>query len=363
MGYFLADAFKDMEVYTPGEQPTDRDYIKLNANESSFPPSPAILKAINETVLDSMAHYSDPNCMELRKAIGEVYHFPPSQIFVGNGADEVLTIAFQSFYREGYKISFPEITYDFYRTYAKSFKLDYEMFPLNDDLTINVDDYLREPDRDVVLANPNNPTGIAISLADIEKILRVNPKRLVIVDEAYVDYGNESCLSLVDKYENLLVVQTFSKSRNVPGARIGFGIGAKSLISDMNNVKFCMTPFNMSTVAIKAGTAIVKSTDYFHKYINTIINIREKFEDELEALGFKVIRSTTNFTFFREKNVSAETMTAELKKRGILVRHFDHPQIRGYVRVTIGTEEEMNIVLAAIQEIEEEGELFKEEAV
>ena len=340
MGYFLADAFKDMEVYTPGEQPTDRDYIKLNANESSFPPSPAILKAINETVLDSMAHYSDPNCMELRKAIGEVYHFPPSQIFVGNGADEVLTIAFQSFYREGYKISFPEITYDFYRTYAKSFKLDYEMFPLNDDLT-----------------------GIAISLADIEKILRVNPKRLVIVDEAYVDYGNESCLSLVDKYENLLVVQTFSKSRNVPGARIGFGIGAKSLISDMNNVKFCMTPFNMSTVAIKAGTAIVKSTDYFHKYINTIINIREKFEDELEALGFKVIRSTTNFTFFREKNVSAETMTAELKKRGILVRHFDHPQIRGYVRVTIGTEEEMNIVLAAIKEIEEEGELFKEEAV
>ncbi len=352
MSYFFLNEYDNMEVYIPGEQPHDRKYIKLNANESSMPPSPKVLEAINRAQLNSMGQYSDPHCMELREAIGKIYGFGADQVFVGNGADEVLGFCMLSFFRPGMKVCFPDITYDFYRTYAKTYQLDYEQFPLKDDFTINVEDYVKT-DRDVILANPNNPTGQAISVADIERIVAANPKRMVIIDEAYVDYGTESCVELVRKYPNLVVVQTFSKSRNMAGARIGFAISTKEIIGDMNKIKFTFNPFNMSSFAIEAGTAAVSDTEYLQKCVNQIIHNRESFEDEMEKLGFEVIRTCTNFAFMKIHGMEAAALGKELKKRGILVRHYPTERLHEYLRITIGTEEEMAEVVRNIREIME----------
>ena len=318
MSYFFLNEYDNMEVYIPGEQPKDRKYIKLNANESSMPPSPKVLEAISRAQLNSMGQYSDPHCMELREAIGKTYGFGADQVFVGNGADEVLGFCMLSFFRPG----------------------------------INVEDYVKT-DRDVILANPNNPTGQAISVADIERIVAANPKRMVIIDEAYVDYGTESCVELVRKYPNLVVVQTFSKSRNMAGARIGFAISTKEIIGDMNKIKFTFNPFNMSSFAIEAGTAAVSDTEYLKKCVNKIIHNREDFEDEMEKLGFEVIRTCTNFAFMKIHGMEASELGKELKKRGILVRHYPTERLNDYLRITIGTDEEMAEVVKNIKEIME----------
>lgn len=352
MSYFFLDEYKNMETYIPGEQPKDRTYIKLNANESSFPPSPKVVEAMSSSQINGMAHYSDPHCMELRTAIGKEYGFGPEQVFVGNGADEVLGICMLSFFKPGMKVCFPDITYDFYRTYAKTYQLDYEQIPLQDDFTINVSDYVNT-DRDVILANPNNPTGLVLSVEEIEKIVAKNPKRMVIIDEAYVDYGNESCISLVPRYHNLVVVQTFSKSRNLPGARIGYAISSKEIIEDMNKIKFTFNPFNMSSLAIAGGTAAVQDEEYSKKCIKTILKNREYFENELENLGFDVIKTHTNFVFAKHSSLNAEKMCLELKKRGILVRHFGEERINDYLRITVGTKEEIQIVIENMKAIME----------
>ena len=352
MSYFLLDEYEHMESYVPGEMPKDRDYLKLNANESSYPPSPKVLEAMNTAEVKSMAHYSDPHCMELRVAIGEEFGFGPEQIFVGNGADEVLGFCMMSFFKPGMKICFPDITYDFYRTYATTYRLNFIQFPLMEDLSVNVEDYV-QTDRDVILANPNNPTGKAISVADIERIVAKDPKRMVIIDEAYVDYGNESCVELVRKYNNLVVVQTFSKSRNMPGARIGFAISSADIIEDMNKIKFAFNPFNMSSLAIAGGTAAIRDQEYFHKCVREVERVREEFEDALEEMGYGVIRTTTNFAFFHCPDVPAAKLCKELKKRGILVRHYGDSRINEYLRITIGTEQEMGRVLEEIKDIRE----------
>lgn len=352
MSYFFLDEYEHMEPYVPGEMPKDKEYLKLNANESSYPPSPKVLEAMNSAEVKSMAHYSDPHCMELRKAIGEEYGFNADQVFVGNGADEVLGFCMMSFFKPGMKVCFPDITYDFYRTYATTYRLDFKQFPLNEDLSINVDDYVNT-DRDVIIANPNNPTGKAISVSDIERIVAKDPKRMVIIDEAYVDYGNESCVDLVRKYDNLVVIQTFSKSRNMPGARIGFAISSADIINDMNKIKFAFNPFNMSTLAIVGGAAAIHDKEYFHKCVGEVERVRERFEDSLEEMGFGVIRTTTNFAFFYCPDVPATELCKELKKRGILVRHYDDERINDYLRITIGTEEEMERVLDELGDIRE----------
>ncbi len=355
MSFFLLDDYNDMEAYIPGEQPKEGQYIKLNANESSFPPSPKVIEVISSTEINHMGHYSDPHCMELRKAIGENYGFGPEQIFVGNGADEVLGFCLMSFFRKGMKVCFPDITYDFYRTYAKTYNLDYEQIPLDENLNVDVEDYVNS-DRDVILANPNNPTGQAVPVSEIERIVKKNPKRMVIIDEAYVDYGNESCILLVNKYPNLIVVQTFSKSRNLAGGRIGFAISSKEIIEDMNKIKFTFNPFNMSSLAIAAGTAAVNDKEYFKKCVETVIENREWFEDELKHIGFEVMPTTTNFAFARHKNVDAVHICSELKKRHILVRHYNNERINDYIRITIGTREEMTKVLDAITDILDKAE-------
>lgn len=350
MSYFFLDEYENMETYIPGEQPKDRQYIKLNANESSLPPSPKVMEAMSIAQINGMSHYSDPHCTELRKAIGETFGVTYDQVFVGNGADEVLGFCMLAFFKPGMKVCFPDITYDFYRTYAKTYRLDFEQFAIRDDMTINVEDYINT-DRDVILANPNNPTGLSIPVSEIEKIVAKNPHRMVVIDEAYVDYGNESCIPLVQKYDNLVVVQTFSKSRNMPGARIGFAISSKEIIEDMNKIKFTFNPFNMSSLAIAGGTAAIKDQSYFHKCVAEVIGMREEFENELESLGYEVIRTTTNFTFFKPKGVDATTMARELKERGILVRHYDEEKVKEYLRITIGTKMEMEIVINNIKEI------------
>ena len=352
MSYFFLDEYEHMESYVPGEMPKDRDYLKLNANESSYPPSPKVLEAMSTAEVKSMAHYSDPHCMELRKAIGDEYGFGPEQVFVGNGADEVLGFCMMSFFKPGMKVCFPDITYDFYRTYATTYRLNFVQFPLKEDFSVDVEDYINT-DRDVILANPNNPTGKAISVSDIERIVAKDPKRMVIIDEAYVDFGNESCIRLVPKYNNLVVIQTFSKSRNMPGARIGFAISSADIINDMNKIKFAFNPFNMSSLAIAGGAAAVRDREYFHKCIAEVERVRDAFEAALEDMGFGVVHTTTNFAFFRCPDVPATKLCKELKKRGILIRHYGEVRLNDYLRITIGTEEEMQRVLAELKDIRE----------
>lgn len=350
MSYFLCDEYENMEPYIPGEQPKDKKYIKLNANESPMPPSPKFLEAISESLVNGLGYYCDPHCMELREAIAEVYDVTSDEVFVGNGADEVLSFALLSFFNNRMKISTPDITYDFYRTYAKTYGIDLKHFPLNEDFTVKIDDYVNT-DRDVILANPNNPTGLCISVEDIEKIVTAKVNRMVIIDEAYIDYGNESCIALTKKYNNLIVVQTFSKSRNLAGARIGFAIANKGLIEDMNKIKFTFNPFNLSEFAIKGGSASVKDKEYLKKSIETVIENRNWTKVKLEEIGFEILEPSANFLMITHKNIKASKLTKELKNKGVLVRHYAGGRVDNFVRITIGTFDEMKVCVEKIKEI------------
>ncbi len=351
MSDFLIDEFEDIEPYNPGEQPTDREYLKLNANESSFPPSPKVLEAIDKAQINKMNHYSDPYCMELRKAIGQHFGVGAEQVFVGNGADEVLSFCLMAFFRPGMKICFPDITYDFYRIYAKAYRLDYEQIPLNEDFTLDIEPYIMS-DRDVIIANPNNPTGLALPVSEIERLVASRSDRMVIIDEAYVDFGNESVLPLVKKYSNLVVVYTFSKSRNMPGARIGFAISSEAIIRDMNNIKFAFNPFNLSSLAIAGGCAAVGDEEYFRFCVDSVIRERAYVEDKLRRMGYEVIPTTTNFVFFKATGIPAGRLCEKLKDQGILVRHYNDEKIKDYIRMTIGTHAEMCRVLNEMEKIE-----------
>ncbi len=350
MSYFLCDEFKDMEPYIPGEQPRDRAYIKLNANESSLPPSPKVLEAVSKSSMLKMGFYSDPHCLKLREAIAEVCGVVPEQVFVGNGADEVLGFCFMSFFSPRMKLCFPDITYDFYRTYAKTNRIDFERIPLDENFDIKVEDYIRT-DRDIVLANPNNPTGKVLKVEEIERIVAAKPKRMVIVDEAYIDYGNASCIPLVAQYPNLVVVQTFSKSRNLAGARIGFAVSSREIIEDMSKIKFAFNPFNMSEFAIRAGAAAVLDTKYLEKCVSSVVHTRERTRESLEKMGFRVPKSHTNFLLASHPAIYAGDLAKRLKEKGVLIRHYDEDRIREFIRVTIGTETEMASVVDTLKEI------------
>ena len=350
MSQFLNSKYVDLHPYIPGEQPTDRAYIKLNANETSLPPSPKVLEALSLSLINGMGKYADPHCRELRAAIGEVYNISPEQIFVGNGSDEVLGICFMSFFSESSKICFPDITYGFYEVYANTFKIDAETIPLKEDFSINIEDYTNT-DRHVIIANPNAPTGLVLSVDQIEEIIAAKPDRIVIVDEAYVDYDNDSCVRLVNHYPNLVVVQTFSKSRNLAGARIGFAIASKEIIKDFNEIKFAFNPFNMSAMALSVGIASVKDTVYLRECTQRIIRNREHTKGALKQMGFYVMESHTNFIFVQHPRLHASDYYARLKKAGILTRHYNSPRIDNFLRITIGTEEEMDAVIRATESI------------
>lgn len=350
MSIFLVDEYKDMEHYVPGEQPKDKQYIKLNANETSLPPSPNVFEAISKKQIWNMSYYADPHCHEFRKAVAEVYGVSENEVFVGNGADEVLSFVLMSFFRRGMKIYFPDITYGFYRTYAKTYGLDMEEIPVKDDFSIAINDYM-DLDGDIIFANPNNPTGLTVAVSDIEALVRKKPDRMIIVDEAYVDYSGETCLPLAVKYPNLVVVRTFSKSRNMAGAHIGFAVSCKSIIDDMNKIKFSFNPFNMNSVTMAAGIAAVKDTIYMENCVSEIIKNREYFSNELKKINFHVIPSKANFVFCYNDAIDSSDLCDRLKKEGILTRHFADKLLTKYLRITIGTRQEMDVVLVAIKEI------------
>jgi len=336
--------------YVPGEQPQDKKYIKLNTNESAYGPSPKVLEAIREETGDQLKLYPDPNCGRLLSAAAESYGVKKEQIFAGNGSDEVLALSFMAFFDPGRTIIFPNITYSFYPVYASLFGIDYVNTPLDSEFNIPTDEML-ESCGGVILANPNAPTGKALPLKEIKRILDGNPDNVVIVDEAYIDYGGESAVSLIDEYPNLLVIQTFSKSRALAGMRIGLAFGDSELINALNSVKNSFNSYTLDRLAICAGAAALKDQEYYRETTAKVISTRERFTRELRERGFTVADSAANFVFAGHERVTAETIFTELKKRGILVRHFKLPLIDNYLRISIGTDDDMDRVLKEMDDI------------
>lgn len=350
MSRFLSERFAEIEPYTPGEQPQDFDYIKLNTNESPYPPSPKVLEAVNAEETAKLRLYSDPEVRQLTQEIAEFYGVRPTQVFVGNGSDEVLAFSFLAFCDADHPVCFPDITYGFYKVFAQLFCLDAQQIPLQEDFSVRVEDYC-DCGRMVVLANPNAPTGLSLSTDQIERILQTNPDHIVLIDEAYVDFGGESCIPLLGRYPNLIVVQTFSKSRSLAGARLGFAVASEELIEDLNKMKFSFNPYNINRLSILAGTAAMNDRAYFEQCREEILSTRSKTKAALEQLGFQVLDSKTNFLFVRHPDLSGDDYTRQLRKKSILVRHFSQTRIKNYVRITIGTPKQMETLLEATKEI------------
>jgi len=349
MSRFFSSKYSALTPYTPGEQPKDMKYVKLNTNESPFPPSPKAIEKASEA-LGTLQLYSDPDCTGLVNKLSELYNIEKSQILFTNGSDEILNFAFMSFCDSEHPAVFPDITYGFYPVFAELNGVPFEEIPLKDDFTIDVNDYIGV-NKTVFIANPNAPTGIALSLDDIERIVTSNPDNVVVVDEAYVDFGADSAVSLIDKYDNLLVTQTFSKSRSMAGARLGFGIGCKDLISDLVTLKYSTNPYNVNSMTIAAGTGALEYEEYTKQNLETIIANRDYTVDELEKLGFEVLPSKANFVFAKHPVIPGEELYLMLKGRGVLIRHFTKERIKDYNRITIGTREQMNVLLSNINEI------------
>lgn len=349
MSRFFVEKFNTLTPYTPGEQPKDMKYVKLNTNESPFPPSEKVSEAVLRESKKLML-YSDPESTEIRKKLSEIYGVGPENIIVTNGSDEVLNFSFMAFADEKAPLVFPDITYGFYPVFARINNIPYEEKPLNDDFSINVEDYIGV-NKTVVIANPNAPTGICLPICEIERIVASNPNNIVIIDEAYVDFGGESAVSLVPKYENLIVTQTFSKSRSMAGARLGFGIASEKIISDLNTIRYSTNPYNVNRMTEFAGVAALEDNSYYMDNCKTIIKNREFAENELKKLGFETLDSKANFIFARNLKIDGEKLYKNLKARGILVRHFSKERISDFVRITIGTKEQIEILVNAVYEI------------
>lgn len=349
MSQFFSEKYAKLTPYTPGEQPQDRKYIKLNTNESPFPPSEGVRKAVAAEA-EQLALYSDPECVALRAEMSRIYGVAPEWILMNNGSDETLNFAFMAFADEQRPLLFPDITYGFYPVFAALNNIPYEEVPLTADFSVNVNDYLGTG-KTVVLANPNAPTGKCLPLCDIEKIVASNPDSVVIIDEAYIDFGGESAVCLVTKYNNLLVTGTFSKSRSMAGARLGFGIGNPALIADLNTVKYSTNPYNVNRLTAAAGIAALREQDYYTENCRTIIRTREQTAAVLTAMGFAVLPSKANFLFVTSDKIDGEALYLALKERGILIRHFTKPRIRNYNRITVGTAEQMQILTDTVAEI------------
>ncbi len=336
--------------YTPGEQPQVTDVVKLNTNENPYPPSPSVRAILEDFEYGKMRLYPDPDSSVLVDAIAKRYNVKSSQVFAGVGSDDVLAIAFMTFFGSEKPVIFPNITYSFYDVWADVYRIPYKQIPLNSDFTINREDYITE-NGGIVIANPNAPTGVMETIENIEYIVKKNPDSVVIVDEAYVDFGSESCLPLVEKYENLLVVQTYSKSRSMAGMRIGFAIGSEKLIKYMNDVKFSINSYTMNPITQLCGAASMADEEYFRETVDRIIATRERSKVRLTELGFVFPDSKTNFIFASPQKVSAKVIFEELKKRNIFVRYWNKPIICDYLRISIGTDEEMDRLFNALEEI------------
>jgi len=336
--------------YTPGEQPKNPDKIKLNTNENPYPPSPKVLEALKNFDYNILKLYPDTNSTVLINELAGYYKIKPEQIFVGVGSDDVISMAFLTFFYSDKPILFPDITYSFYDVWADVYRIPYVQKPLTADFRINPEDY-KVPNGGIIFPNPNAPTGVEEDIDMIEDIIKANPDSVVMIDEAYVDFGGKSCLPLIDKYENLLVIQTFSKSRSMAGIRIGYAMGSEKLIKYMNDVKFSVNSYTMNSITQVCGAEAVKDTGYFKETTAKIINTREYSKKRLKELGFVFQDSMSNFIFAKHNKYKACDIFEDLKKKNIFVRYFNKPRIDNYLRITVGTSEQMDKLFSALGEI------------
>ena len=350
MSEFFNSCYENLTPYVPGEQPQDRTYIKLNTNESPYPPAYSLKSDFDMELIKGLKLYSDPDVKELKEVIAEFYDLDKKEVFIGNGSDECLYYSFMAFGGDG--VSFPDITYGFYKVYADVNHLRANVIPLKEDFSIDAGDY-KNLGTAIIIANPNAPTGLMLSLIEIRAILENNKNNVVIIDEAYIDFADEksSAVSLISEYDNLLVIQTFSKSRSLAGARVGFAMGNEGLIAGLDRIKFSTNPYNVNTLSMKMAVEGIKNTGYFYENCNKIKETREFTKNELEKLGFKVLDSRANFLFVRTDKVSGSRLYEELKSRGILIRNFNDERIKEYNRITIGSMEEMKIFIEKVKEI------------
>ncbi|MBQ2382415.1 MAG: histidinol-phosphate transaminase [Oscillospiraceae bacterium] len=347
MSRFFDPKLSALTPYTPGEQPKDRLLLKLNTNESPFPPSPLAQRYAREEA-GRLELYSDPCCTALVKKGAEVFGVEEDEIIFTNGSDEVLDFTFQAFCPKG--AIFPDITYGFYKVFAALHQTPFTEVPLKEDFTIDLQDYLGTSGT-VFIANPNAPTGLYLTPAQVETIVSSDPDRLVVIDEAYIDFGGETSIPLTKKYDNLLVIGTFSKSRSMAGARLGFAIGNKALIRCLNTIKYSFNPYNVDRMAMAAGVGALEDKDYFRTNCEKIMATRAWTTEALEKLGFTVLPSLTNFVFAKHDRIPGKTLCAKLREQGILVRHFDTPRLTDYLRITIGSQEQMEAFAGAITNI------------
>ena len=346
MSRFMNPEYKNLSPYVPGEQPRRSEWIKLNTNESPYPPCPGVLSVITE----GMNLYPDPESRELIQVLGEIYGVEDKQIIVGNGSDELLAFAFMAFQNSDRTFVFPDLTYGFYPVFAQLFGGRAKIIPLSEDWTINYHNYMEAPGT-IVIANPNAPTGLSLPLSEIEMIIKGNRDNIVIIDEAYIDFGGESAVSLIGKYDNLLVVQTFSKSRSLAGARVGFAMGNQELIGDLKRIKYSFNPYNLNRWSEQAALVSLRDEAYFNACCKKIIEIREKISEDLKALGFYVLDSRANFIFAKPPKLSGEEYYQKLREEKILVRYFNSHRTKDFVRITIGDKKEMEALLKATKRI------------
>ena len=351
MKKFWSQRIRELVPYTPGEQPKDRQFIKLNTNENPYPPSPRVLQAIERETGAGLRLYPDPESVRLRRSIAAFHGLEPEQVFCGNGSDEVLGLCFYAFFTPGRAVRFPDITYSFYPVYARLFGLDYEEIPLNGDFSLPVERFFHSPGG-VVICNPNAPTGKVLPLEDIEAVLRANPETVVMVDEAYADFGARSAVELIGRYPNLVVVCTMSKSRSLAGMRIGYALAQPDLIAAIGCVKNSFNSYPLDRLAQAAGEAAMEDADYFHRTRRSIMETRERTAQRLRQLGFTVLDSCANFIFITHPACPGPALQQGLRERGVLVRRFDRPErIRDFLRVSIGTDGDMEAMCAACEDI------------
>lgn len=344
------DKVRRVTPYVPGEQPQEKNIIKLNTNENPYPPSPKVYEAHASMDVDRFALYPDPAASELVRALEAYYGLAPGQVFVGVGSDDVLSLAFLTFFNSELPILFPDVTYSFYPVWADVYRIPYECPALEENFGIRVEDYKRE-NGGIVIANPNAPTSIGMTASQIEEIIQANPNVVVIVDEAYVDFGGETVLPLIDRYDNLLVVRTYSKSRSMAGMRIGFAMGNPALIQAMTDVKESINSYTMTQESICVGTASLADEEYFQDKLKKVMATREWSKMELEKRGFEVLPSQTNFLFAKHKEVSGQEIFDRLREQKIFVRHFNGERIKEFLRITIGTEEQMKVLMSTLDKI------------
>lgn len=350
MSKYWSEITRSIEPYVCGEQPKDKKYVKLNTNENPYPPSPKVLEAIRNAANEDLRLYPDPNCDKLSETIAEYYNLDRKQVFIGNGSDEVLALSFLAFFNPNETIIFPDISYSFYPVYADLYKINYKLAKLGENFSIQVNEFMTE-NGGVVIPNPNAPTGRCLDVASIKKILDYNLNKVVIIDEAYIDFGGTSVVSLIKDYPNLLVIQTLSKSRSLAGIRLGFALGGQELIDGLNRIKNSFNSYTIDRVAAIAAVEAIKDEEYFKECASKIINTRERVVEKLTILDFKVIPSKANFIFVAHATYSANELFTKLREKGVLVRYFNKDRINNYLRITIGSDEEMDYFIEKVKEI------------